>query len=62
VEQPEDDQREEPTPVDPIEKARVDLERAETADDEARLEILEELRGALEAELDTSVENGSSRH
>ena len=48
--------------MDPIEKARVDLERAETVDDEARLEILEELRGALEAELDTSVENGSSRH
>jgi hypothetical protein len=62
VEEPQDEQREEPTTVDPIEKARADLERAETAEDEARLEILEELRGALEAELDTSVENGSSRH
>jgi TPP-dependent pyruvate/acetoin dehydrogenase alpha subunit len=62
VEEPRDEQREEPTQVDPIEKARADLERAEVADDETRLEILEELRRGLEEELDTSIENGSPRH
>ena len=48
--------------MDPIEHARTELERAEAADDETRLEILEELRSALEGELDTSIENGSPRH
>jgi TPP-dependent pyruvate/acetoin dehydrogenase alpha subunit len=62
MEEPRDEQREEPTHVDPIEKARADLERAEVADDETRLEILEELRRGLEEELDTSIENGSPRH
>jgi TPP-dependent pyruvate/acetoin dehydrogenase alpha subunit len=57
-----DENREEPTAVDPIEKARTDLERAQAADDETRLEILEEVRRSLEGELDASIENGSPRH
>ena len=66
-EQPQDQQghdesREEPTTVDPIEHAKAEVERAETVDDETRLEILEELRRTLEGELDTSIENGSPRH
>ncbi|MGH2807840.1 MAG: hypothetical protein ACRDKT_11265 [Actinomycetota bacterium] len=61
MEQPRDDAREEPS-VDPIEHARTELERAEAADDETRLEILEDLRRELERQLDTSIENGAPRH
>lgn len=45
-----------------LEHARREIERAEATDDATRLEILEELRRKLEAELDTSIENGSARH
>ncbi|MDQ3940736.1 MAG: hypothetical protein M3238_05230 [Actinomycetota bacterium] len=48
--------------ADRLEHARREIERAEAANDEERLEILEELRRTLEEELDTSVENGASRH
>jgi hypothetical protein len=46
---------------DPLERAERDLERAEASADDERLEILEELRSDLEAELETSVENESPR-
>jgi hypothetical protein len=45
-----------------VEKVRADLERAEAEGDEARLETLERIRGDLEAELDSSLENGTPGH
>ena len=49
-------------PADRLREARNKMDRAEDADDDTRLEVLEEVRRALEAELDTSVENGPARH
>ena len=47
---------------DRLQEARDKIAAAENSDDDKRLEVLEEVRSALEAELDTSVENGSARH
>jgi TPP-dependent pyruvate/acetoin dehydrogenase alpha subunit len=47
----------EPT-KDPLHLLQKELERAEAADDEGRLEVLEKLHATLEAELD---EAGSTR-
>jgi hypothetical protein len=43
---------------DPIRRAQAELEQAETADDERRLEVVEDLHRTLESELD---EAGSAR-
>ena len=48
--------------ADRLQEARDKIAAAENSDDDTRLEVLEEVRSALEAELDTSVENGSARH
>lgn len=45
-----------------LQGVREGLERAEASDDETRLETLEGIRRDLEAELDSSLENGPSRH
>ena len=45
-----------------VAKARDELDRAEASGDETRLETLEKLRGELEAELDSSLEDDASRH
>jgi hypothetical protein len=48
--------------VGSVDKVRADLERADAEGDEARLETLERIRGDLEAELDSSLENGTTGH
>ena len=45
-----------------VARVRERLDTAESAGDESRLETLEEVRTELEAELDSSLENGTSRH
>ena len=45
-----------------LDRVRDQLDRAQSSDDEARLETLETLRRDLEAELDSSLENDPSRH
>ena len=45
-----------------VDKVRADLEQADDASDEARLETLERIRGDLEAELDSSLENRTTGH
>ena len=45
-----------------LQRVRDGLEQAEASDDETRLETLEGLRRDLEAELDSSLENGPARH
>ena len=45
-----------------LERVRGLLDRAQSSDDEARLETLETVRRDLEAELDSSLENEPSRH
>lgn len=49
-------------PEDLVERVRGDLDRSEADGDEARLETLESIRGDLEAELDSSLENGAPGH
>lgn len=51
-----------PPRVDALDQARADLEGAEQSDDATRLEVLEDVRRKLEAELEAGVENGSTRH
>ena len=60
-----------PTPGNPedddlvsdlVDEVQRGLDRAEESDDETRLEALEKTRHDLESELDSSLENGSSRH
>jgi hypothetical protein len=47
-----------PEPQDDfVDRVRGDLDRADGDGDEARLETLERIRGDLEAELDSSLEN-----
>ena len=45
-----------------VDNVRDNLEQAESAGDEARLETLEGIRRDLEAELDSSLENGTPGH
>jgi hypothetical protein len=45
-----------------VDTVRADLDRAEDEGDEARLETLERVRGDLEAELDSSLENRTTGH
>ena len=45
-----------------LQRVRDELDQAQASDDEARLETLEGLRRDLEAELDSSLENGPTRH
>ena len=45
-----------------VDNVRTDLDQADDASDEARLETLERVRGDLEAELDSSLENRTSGH
>lgn len=45
-----------------VDRVRADLDRADDASDEARLEALERIRGDLEAELDSSLENRTTGH
>ena len=45
-----------------LQRVREGLDKAQASDDETRLETLEELRRDLEAELDSSLENGPTRH
>ena len=47
---------------DLVDEVQRDLDRADEQDDEARLDALEKTRRDLETELDSSLENGSSRH
>ncbi len=54
--------RDDNAPDDIVEKVRQELDDAEASGDDARLETLEKVRGELEAELDSSLENGPSRH
>lgn len=54
------EQPEAPTHVGSVDKVRADMERADAEGDEARLETLERIRGDLEAELDSSLENGTT--
>ena len=52
-----------PKPEDElVANARDELDRAEASGDETRLETLEKLRGELEAELDSSLEDDAPRH
>jgi hypothetical protein len=57
-----EDQPEAVSDVGSVDKVRADLERADAEGDEARLETLERIRGDLEAELDSSLENGTTGH
>ena len=57
-----EDQPEAVPEVGSVDKVRADLERADAEGDEARLETLERIRGDLEAELDSSLENGTAGH
>ncbi len=43
-----------------VERVRSELDGAEGSGDETRLETLEKLRGELESELDSSLENDTS--
>ena len=52
----------EAAPLGSVDKVRADLEGADAEGDEARLETLERIRGDLEAELDSSLENGTTGH
>lgn len=45
-----------------VDRVRTDLDQADAEGDEARLETLEKIRGDLEAELDSSLENRSTGH
>lgn len=45
-----------------VDGVREELDRAEDEGDETRLETLEKIRGDLEAELDSSLENRTSGH
>lgn len=45
-----------------VDRVRGDLDRADGDGDEARLETLERIRGDLEAELDSSLENRTTGH
>lgn len=56
------DQSEAAPDVGSVDKVRADLERADAEGDEARLETLERIRSDLEAELDSSLENGTTGH
>lgn len=56
------DQPEAVSEVGSVDKVRAELERADAEEDEARLETLERIRGDLEAELDSSLENGTAGH
>jgi hypothetical protein len=45
-----------------VDRVRSDLDRADAEGDETRLETLEKIRGDLEAELDSSLENRTTGH
>ena len=45
-----------------VERVRAELDEAQAAGDEARLEALEKTRRDLEAELDSSLEDGTAGH
>ena len=45
-----------------VERVRAELDEAQAAGDDTRLETLEKVRRALETELDSSLENGTSGH
>jgi hypothetical protein len=45
-----------------VDRVRSELDGAEGSGDETRLETLEKLRGELESELDSSLENDTSGH
>lgn len=45
-----------------VDRVRADLEEADGRGDEERLEALEKVRGDLEAELDSSLENRTTGH
>ena len=47
---------------DLVDEVQRGLDAADGDDDETRLETLEKTRRDLEAELDSSIENGSTRH
>ncbi len=54
--------RDENAEDDLVERVRQELDDAEASGDDARLETLEKVRGELEEELDSSLENGPPRH
>ena len=45
-----------------VDSVRAELDRADDEGDEERLETLERIRGDLEAELDSSLENRTTGH